>query len=178
MPNTEQKALVVEDLRNRFVGAPLVVLADFKGATVLELDRVRRGCEKGGVKLQVVKNTLCYRAVQGTDKEKLADHFRGNIAVLFSGADAIASAKLVREQLKGNDKFTIRSGYFDGDVLDQKGIFAVADLPGREELLSTLLRTIQSGPQQLLGVLEGAPRDLLYLLANNATKLEEGGQTV
>jgi large subunit ribosomal protein L10 len=175
MPNTDAKAKVVDELRNRFTGSPLVVLADFKGASVLELDRLRRGCEKGGIKLQVVKNTLCWRAVQGTDKEKLADHFRGNIAVLFSGADPIAAAKLVRDQLKGNEKFTIKTSYFDGDLLDSKGVYAVADLPGREELLSTLLGTIQAGPKQLLGVIQGAPRDLMYLLANHAAKIEKGG---
>lgn len=178
MPNTDEKAKVIDELRTRFTGSPLVVLADFKGASVLELDKLRRGCEKGGIKLQVVKNTLCWRAVQGTEKEKLADHFRGNIAVMFSGADPIASAKLVREQLKGNDKFTIKTGYFDGDLLDGKAVFAVADLPSREDLLSTLLRSIQAGPQQILGVIQGAPRDLLYLLNNHAAKIEADGQAV
>lgn len=177
MPNYDEKAKVVDTLRSDFSTANLMVLADFKGASVKELDKLRRGCEKGGVKMQVVKNTLCWRAVQGTDKEKLADHFRGNVAVMFCDADPIAAARLLRDQLKDNQKFTVKSGFFDGDVLDQKGVFAVADLPGREELLSTLLRTIQAGPQQLVSVIQGAPRDLQYLLSNLASKLEEGGES-
>lgn len=179
MPNVEDKAKLVGELRERFSNAPFIVLADFKGATVKELDKLRRGCEAGGVKLQVVKNTLCWRAVQGTDKEKLADHFRGNIAVLFSGENPIGAARLLRDQLKeANGKFTVRVGMFEGDVLDSRGVAAVAELPGREELLSTLLRSIQAGPQHVLGVIQGAPRDLLYLLSNYASKLEESGETV
>jgi len=175
MPNVEAKALKVDALRERFAASALVVLTDFKGATVKEIDKVRRTCEKGGVKFQVVKNTLCVRAVRGTDKEKLADHFRGNIGVMFSSGDAIATARLVKNEFKDNEKFTVKAGFFEGDILDAKGVHAVADLPGREELLSRLLGTIQEGPRQLLSVIQAAPRDLVYVLNNYAAKLEEGG---
>jgi large subunit ribosomal protein L10 len=168
-----EKGKTVDALRASFASAPLVVLADFKGTKVKDLDRFRRNVEKGGLKMQVVKNTLCWRAVQGTEKEKLADHFRGNIAVLFADENPIAAARALRDQLKENEKFTVRAGYFDGDVLDAKGIAAVAELPGREELLSKLLTTIQAGPQQLLGVLQGAPRDLVYLLNNHSQNIKE-----
>jgi hypothetical protein len=43
---------------------------------------------------QVVKNTLAVRALEGTGKEKLADHFRGNIGVVIANEDAIATAKV------------------------------------------------------------------------------------
>jgi len=169
-----EKARMVDELRERFIASPLVVLADFKGITVKEIDKLRRGCEAGGVGFQVVKNSLCFRAVQGTEKEALADHFRGNIGVVFSSADPIATARLLKEQLKGNDKITVKAGFFEGDVLNAKGVAEVAELPGREELLSKLLATIQAGPQQLVGVIQGAPRDLLFLLNNLSSKLEGG----
>lgn len=178
MPNIEAKARVVEELRERFTASPLIVLADFKGATVKELDKLRRDVEKGGIKLQVVKNTLCERAVEGTDKEKLGAHFRGNIAVLFSGSDPIAAAKLLKDQLKDSEKFTVKAGFFDGDILaDMKGVETVAGMASREDLLATLLAGIQAGPQQLLSVIQGAPRDLLYVLNNYAAKLEGEGQS-
>lgn len=174
--NLEDKAREIDDLKRRFEASPLVVLADFKGITVKELDKVRRTCEKAGVHFQVVKNTLCWRAVQGTDKEKLADHFRGNIAVLFSTEDATATAKMLRDQLKDAEKLSVKCGFFDGDVLDAKQIVAVADLPSREDLLATLLRTMVTGPEQLLGVLEAPARDVLLVLHNYAAKLEADGQ--
>jgi large subunit ribosomal protein L10 len=171
--NREEKAVFVEEVRGRFLGAPLVILSDWKGATVQELDAVRRACEAQGVSFQVVKNTLCRRALAGTDLEPLAPHFKGNIGVFFGSEDPIATAKLFREQVKGNAKLVCRAGFFEGGVLDGKGVEAVADLPSREELLVTLLRTIQEGPRRVLGVLQAPARDLLYLLSNYAKKLEE-----
>jgi large subunit ribosomal protein L10 len=166
---------MVEDLKGRFDSAPLVILTDWKGSTVQEMDALRRACEPVGVHFQVVKNTLCRRAISGTDMDKLASHFKGNIGVLFAGDDPIAAAKLFRDQSKDNAKLICRAGFFEGDVLDPAGVEAVATLPSREELLSTLLRTIQEGPRQIMGVIRAPARDLLYLLSNYAEKLEKEG---
>lgn len=172
--NRDIKQQFIDEMRERFEAAPFVVLTDFKGSTVKEMDAFRRACEANGLHFQVVKNTLCKRALAGTDKEPLAAHFRGNIGVFFSGDDPVGAAKLLQEQLKNNEKLVVKAGYFDGDVLDKAGVSGVSTLPSREELLVTLLRTIQEGPRQILGVIRAPARDLLYLLSNYASKLEEG----
>ena len=172
--NRAQKVEFVEEMRGRFAAAPLVVLTDFKGSTVAQLDALRRAGDELGVHYRVAKNTLCKRAVADTDLEGLSDQFVGCTGVLFSGEDAIGAAKLLTELMKENKTLTIRGGFFEGDVLDEEGVKMVAKLPSREELLSILLRTIQEGPRQIMGVIQAPARDLLYLLSNYATKLEEG----
>ncbi|MCO4746327.1 MAG: 50S ribosomal protein L10 [Proteobacteria bacterium] len=171
--NRTDKAEFVDQMRGQFAEAPFVVLTDFTGSTVAQMDAIRRACEPAGLHYKVVKNTLCKLAVSGTELEPLAEHFRGPIGVLFSGEDPAAAAKLLKGQLKDNENLAVKAGFFEGTVLDEKGVLAIADLPSREELLSTLLRTIQEGPRQILGVLQAPARDLLYLLKNYEAKLEE-----
>jgi large subunit ribosomal protein L10 len=173
--NREEKAAQVQHLHQRFAATPLVVLADFKGSTVAQLDAIRRGCEKAGVYFQVVKNTLAVRALEGTGKESLGDHFRGNIGIMLAKEDPVSTAKLVKQYAKEYEKIVVRAGYFDGDILDVKGVEGVADLPSKEQLQSQLLATLQEGPRSLLSVLQGAPRDLMYVLSNYADKLEKEG---
>ena len=96
--NRAEKEAFVAEIRARFESAPLVILTDFQGSTVNETDELRRACEPAGVRFQVVKNTLCRRDLEGTDKESLAKFFRGNIGVIFSDEDPIAAAKLFKEQ--------------------------------------------------------------------------------
>ena len=94
---------------------------------------------------------------------------------LISGDDAIDAAKTIRsvtKEFKGST-FVVKGGYFDGDVLDAKQLDKVADLPSKEELLTTLLRTIQEGPRQVIGVIQGPARDLVNLLKNYENKLSE-----
>jgi len=170
--NREEKATVIDGLHQRFAGAPLIILTDYAGSTVPQLDAVRRACEPVGASFQVVKNSLARRALDGTDKAALASHFRGNVAVIISGDDPAAAAKVFKEQAAANDKLAARGGFFDGGVLTAKEVPALADLPSRETLLATLLQTVLAGPRQVLGVIQAPARDLLYLLNNYANKLE------
>jgi large subunit ribosomal protein L10 len=171
--NRTDKEQFVSEIKGRFQVSPLVILSDWKGSTVDQMNELRRACEPVGIHFQVVKNTLCKRALQDSELASLAEHFKGNIGVFFSGEDPTAAAKLYRDSKKKNGKLVCRAGFFEGTLLDAAGVEAVASLPSREELMVTLLRTIQEGPRQVLGVIEAPARDLLYLLNNYAAKLDE-----
>jgi large subunit ribosomal protein L10 len=174
MDRTE-KSDVIENLRDRFAKAPFVILADFQGSNPLQMDAIRRRYEPLGVQFKVVKNTLARRAVAGTELEVLTPHLKGNIGVIFSGDDAQSAAKLFRDLVKENEKLIAKAGYFDGTLLDGKGVATVADLPSKAELLGKMLATLQETPRRMLGVLQGPGRDLMYVLGNYARKLEEQG---
>lgn len=168
MATRAQKAERIEALREELVSAPLIALVDYKSITVEQVNSVRRTFESKGLTYRVEKNTLINRAVQDTDMEGLGKYLSGMTGVVISGEDAIASAKAIRSvvsEFKGST-FVLKGGFFDGDILDAKQIDKVADLPSKEELLSTLLRTIQEGPRQVLGVIQGPARDLVNLLKN------------
>ena len=172
--NRAQKTEVVESVRDAIASSPLLILTDFKGSTVAQMDTLRRSTEEVGATFRVVKNTLCKRAIEGSDAEGLAEHLRGNIGIMFAGEDPIAAAKVFRTLRKENEHLETRAGFFEGVILDAAGVETVADLPSREELLSQLLATIQEGPRQVLGVIQGPARDLLNLLNNHAANLEGG----
>lgn len=173
--NRVQKEAFVADIRARFDEAPLVILTEFQGSTVAETDLLRRACEPAGARFQVVKNTLCRRALEGTDMEPLSEHFKGSVGVIFAGEDPIACAKLFRDQVKENKKLQVKVGFFEGDVLDAKGVAAVAEMPSREEMLAKVLATLLESPRRVMRVIQAPGRDLVYLLNNYATKLESEG---
>ena len=171
--NRAEKEAFVEDIRTRFQDSPLVILTEFVGSTVAETDQLRRACEPAGVRFQVVKNTLCRRALEGTEKEPLAEHFTGSVGLLLAGDDPIAAAKVFKEQSKTNKKLQVKAGFFEGEVLDAAGVAAVAELPSREELLGKLLATILEVPRRVMRVVQAPGRDVVYLLNNHATELEK-----
>ncbi len=179
--NREQKAEVVAEFAERLSRAPFVAVADYRGITVEQVDGLRRTLEAEGVEYRVIKNTLARRAIAGTPMEPLGEHLSGMSGWVLSGEDPVAAAKLLRESTKAlikAEKFTVKAGYFDGQTLDPAGVSKVADLPSKEELLSLLLRTIQAAPRQVMGVIRGPARDLMYLLKNYEDKLAaaEGGE--
>jgi large subunit ribosomal protein L10 len=169
-----QKAEFVASFSERLAGAPLVVLADYRGASVETTNALRRTLEISGVTWQVVKNTLAKRAVAGTAFEGLSEHFSGMTVVAISGDDPVGTAKVLKEALDRKGPIQVKAGFFDGEILDAAGVRAVASLPSREELLVMLLRTIQEPSRRVLGVLQAPARDLLFLLKNYENKLADG----
>ena len=174
--NRTDKEAYVQELSARLQRTPFVAFADYRGVTVAEINAVRRRFEAAGMSYVVVKNALAEKAIAGTSMEAVSPMLTGMTGWVFSGEDPVAAAKLLRESLKDfakTDKFKIKGGYFDGEAWKGEEILKVADLPSREELLASLLATMQEAPRQVLGVIQGPARDLLYLLSNYATKLEE-----
>ena len=175
--NRTQKAEAVAEFADRLARAPFVAVADYRGITVEQVNGLRRALEKEGVEYLVIKNTLAKRAIAGTPMEGLGEHLSGMSGWILSGEDPVAAAKALRENTKDlikAEKFSVKVGFFDGETLDPAGVAKVADLPSKEELLSLLLRTLQAAPRQVLGVIRGPARDLLYLLKNYEDKLGGG----
>lgn len=174
--NRTDKVELVNAFSERLAAAPFVALTDYRGVTVEEINAFRRSLESQGVEYRVIKNTLARRAIAETPLADLGEHLTGMTGWILSGEDPVAAAKALREASKAfkkSKKMPIKGGYFDGGVLTAGEVDKVADLPSKEELLSLLLRTIQEGPRRILGVIRAPARDLLYLLKNYETKLQE-----
>ena len=178
MSRTE-KVAVVEGLTARLEEAPFVALADYRGISVAEVSEFRSKLKDAGIHYEVIKNKLAKRAIAGTDKEILHDLLVGMTGWVISGEDPIAAAKMLKAETKDlvkDGKFTVKGGFFDGDLLDGKGVSDVAELPSKDELFAMLLGLLQKGPQQVLGVVGAPGRDLVTLLKNFESKLAENGE--
>jgi large subunit ribosomal protein L10 len=171
--NRDQKSVVVNGLRSQLSAAPFVLLTEFRGTTVADVTRLRRELEKNGMRFQVVKNTLARRALGAVGVTGLDPHLKGMTGIVMSSPDGVGSARVLRDVLKPYNTIQVRAGFFDGTVITADPVKVVSEMPGREELLASLLGTLQAGPQQLVSVLAAPGRDLVQLLANYANKLEE-----
>lgn len=171
-----EKTSLVQGFSDRLNAVPLVVLADYRGVTVAEISEFRNALRENGMRYEVIKNSLARRAIAGTPLEGLSEHLSGMTGWVISGEDPILAAKTLRDATKAfekAEKFVIKGGYFDGDLLDAAGMAKVADLPSKEELFVMLLGLMQKGPRNVLGVLSAPGRDLVYLLKNYEAKLAE-----
>ena len=162
--NVEDKKAIVADVGAQLAGAQTVVLAEYRGIPVEQLTKLRASARDQGVYLRVLKNTLARRAAQGTQFEPLADSMVGPLIYGIS-ADPIASAKVLQNFAKTQDKLVITAGLYNGKLLDVAGVKSLASIPSRDELLSQLLGVMLapvSAMARVLGAVaaqkaEGAP---------------------
>lgn len=171
--NRTQKADQVNTFSTFAKGAPFIVLAHFKGTKVSDINLFRRALEKSGMQYKVIKNSLARRAFADAGVAGLDDTLTGMTGVVFSGTDAIGSAKVLKDLLKTLPTIAVRAGFFDGSTMDAKCVDLVSSLPSREDILSQLLATLQEGPRLLVSVIQAPGRDLVQLLKNYEDKLAE-----
>ncbi len=172
--NRTQKSEQIGAFSGFAKGAPFIVVAHFKGTKVSEVNHFRRELEKSGMRYRVIKNTLARRAFGEAGVGGLEPSLTGMTGVVFSGADAVGSAKVLKDLLKGLPTIVVRAGFFDGTAMDKQCVDLVASLPSREDLLAQLLSTIVEGPRQLVSVIQAPGRDLVQLLKNYEDKLASG----
>lgn len=160
----KKKKAVVKLMTDHISSAQACVLAEYRGLSVSQLTSLRKEAHQAGVFMKVVKNTLAKRAIKGTDFACLDDNLTGPI-IFSSSDDPVAVAKVLANFEKDNDTLKITAGAMNGEALDLAGIAALSKLPGREELLTTLVVTMQAPITKLVRTLNEVPTKAVRALS-------------
>lgn len=144
MAKVELKQPIVEEISAYLDGAQSVILVDYRGLNVGQDTDLRKAMREAGVVYKVYKNTLIKRAFEGTDFAQLDDLLEGPSAIAIGKDDATAPARVLGKFAKNYEALEIKGGVVEGIVYDAAGIGQIAAIPGREELLSKLLGSLQA----------------------------------
>lgn len=172
------KVTQVEALREALKASPNFYLVEFSGLSVTATNSLRGKILEAGGELRVAKNTLLRLAMREEGvPEAIEAWLEGPTALLLCPQDPIAPAKAVLDFARDLSAGTLRlkAGMVEGRVLDGAGAEAVAKLPGKLEIQSTLVGAIAGPLNSLVGVLNSALSDLVFTLQAVADKRKEEG---
>lgn len=153
MAKVELKQPIVKEIAEHLDGAASAVLVDYRGLTVEQDTQLRKQMREAGIVYKVYKNRMIKLAIKDTAFAELEKDLDGPTAIAITKGDATASARIISKFAKTADKLEFKSGVVEGTYFDAAGISAVANIPGREELLSKLLGSLQSPVTNLARVL-------------------------
>jgi len=168
-PDKEQ---YVEDLTSKIKESDAVFLADYQGLTFPQISEIRAAVKSSGSDFKVVKNTLLKIALHNSDITGLDDFLKGPTTCTIVKGDVAAAAKELKKYSKEFDKFSVRAGMLDGNVLSADDVSTLADLPSREELLAKMLSTFNAPVTNFVSLLGNIPRSLLNVLTAIKDKKE------
>jgi len=169
----ERKREIVEELRAQLQDALAVVVVDYKGTTVAQMQDLRGEFRKEDGRIRVVKNTLLRKAVAETENAALEEVTGGQIAVAWSESDPACPAKVLSLFAKDNESIVIMGGVLGGKLLSAEAVDQLSKLPSRDEMRAKLLMVCNAAASRFLGVLSAAPRDFLGLLKAREESLNE-----
>jgi large subunit ribosomal protein L10 len=160
------KVDIVKDLKERLQDAKAIVLVDYKGINIEEVNQLRNRFRSEKVDYLVQKNTLVKIALHDLGITGLDEYLVGPTALAICKSDEVAPARVVikflKEVMEEKPFPKFKAGYVSGSMFDANQMMALAKLPSRDELLAKLLGSAQAPISRLLGVTQGIIRKFVY----------------
>jgi large subunit ribosomal protein L10 len=175
-----EKQELVDSLKAKMEKAAIAIAVGYKNLDAAATVKLRKTFRDNKVEYKVVKNTLARLAAKGTPLEKFTEGLDGPNAIILGYDDVVAPAKVLRDVLREQgEKMTVKAGVVQGNLVDAKGVAALADMPGLPELRGMLAGLI-AGPMtklvRLLNTPGGQIARVLKAKADKSEKAGEGGQ--
>jgi large subunit ribosomal protein L10 len=175
----EQKERVVEQLAQRLRDSETLIVADYRGLTMPEIDELRTRLLEAGARFTVVKNTLTRLAAEAAGRPEVLELIDGPTAIAFLNAegDPAAVAKVLNDTARANDVLVIRGGLLEGSVVGDVEIKRLATLPPADVLRAQLVGAVAAPLTTVVGLFAAPLRDLVGVIDARIRQLEEQGET-
>jgi large subunit ribosomal protein L10 len=175
-----EKERVVAELAERLRGAQTLMVADYRGLTMTEIDELRTRLLEAGARFTVVKNTLTRLAAEEAGTKDVLELIEGPTAIAFLEADGdpVAVAKVLNETARARDVLVIRGGILDGALVADEDIKRLATLPPAEVLRAQLAGAVAGPLMTVVGLFAAPLRDLVGVIDARIRQLEEQGEAV
>jgi large subunit ribosomal protein L10 len=162
----DEKSRVVEELTDRLRNAETVFVADYRGLTMTDIDKLRGRLIDQGAKFSVVKNTLTRRAAEAAGQEALLALLEGPTAIAFleAGGDPVAVAKTIADAARETRILTIRGGVLEGKTMSGEQVESLAKLPPVDILRGQVLGAIIAPLNAIMGLVTAPLQNLHGLL--------------
>jgi large subunit ribosomal protein L10 len=173
----EDKERVVAELTEKLRNSDTMIVADYRGLTMPQIDALRGQLIEKGARFSVVKNTLTRRAAEAAGAETLLALLEGPSAIAFVEAegDPVAVAKALADSARDTKVLEIKGGVMQGRVITGADVEELAKLPPVDVLRGQVVGAILA-PLNAIAALINAPLQNLYgLIDARIEQLEAQG---
>src|SRR6266542_5300192 len=170
----QQKERQVAELTERLRNSETLIVADYRGLTMPQIDQLRSKLLEQGARFTVVKNTLTRRAAEQAGANAVLALLEGPTAIAFleSGGDPVAVAKALQDAARETRVLEVRGGMLEGRPIEAAEIESLAKLPPADVLRSQVLGAVTAPLTTIVGLFTAPLQDLYGLLDARIEQLE------
>lgn len=173
----QEKERVVAELVERLKASDTLLIADYRGLDMKEIDAVRTKLLEHGARFSVVKNTLTKRAATEAGIEELNEFLEGPTAIAFvSDGDMVAVAKALDQSARDTKILALKGGILAGAVITAEQVKDLASLPPEEVLRGQVVGAIVGPLNVIVGLFTAPIREVVGIVDARIRQLEEQGE--
>jgi large subunit ribosomal protein L10 len=160
------KERIVAELTERLRSSDTLIIADYRGLTMTEIDDLRSKLLQHGARFSVVKNTLTRRAAEAAGADALLTLLEGPTAIAFleSDGDPAAVAKALADTARTTKVLEIRGGILEGRPITEADVANLATLPPLDILRGQVLGAITAPLQTIVALFTAPLQNLVGLI--------------
>jgi large subunit ribosomal protein L10 len=160
-----EKEEIVAEVREKISRAKGMFFTDFSGITVEQATELRSEFRKLGVDYKVVKNTLARKALESvTGFDAVYKSLAGPTGIAFSYNDPVTPAKIIKKFYDKNAKLSCKACVIDKQVFDGSKLDELSKLPSRNEIIASIIGSIQAPASGIVGAINAVMRDLVGVI--------------
>ena len=160
-----EKSEIISEIKELLESSSAVYLTDYHGINVEDISSIRNQFRNEGVKYKVYKNTLVKRALDEIGKyDKIADHLVGMTGFAFTSTNPLAPAKIINKYFGDKEKLSLKGCYVEGEYFDGTQLKTLATLPTKDELIASIMGSLDSPVSGIVGAINAVMRDLVSVV--------------
>ncbi len=161
---TEKKTDTIAELEAKMSETPLMILTDYRGLTVADLQGLRGQLRGVGAEFRVAKNTLTRIAANNRGITDLDANLEGPTALVFTGTDVVGPAKIIGDFARLSRILTVKAALLEGKVVAASQVETIANLPPRKELIAAIIGAVDAPMASLVQALDFSLYEFTSLL--------------
>ena len=169
----QKKEELVAGYVEKINNSEAIIVTDYRGLTVPELQDLRGKIREADGSYAVVKNTLAKLALEKAGLSVIEELLTGPVGIGFCGDNVPGVAKAITDFAKKNDVFVVKGGLMGETVLNEAAVKSLASLPPLDVLRAQILGLINAPATQVVGVVSGSVRQLVNVVNAYAEKDNE-----
>jgi len=173
----EDKERVIDELTEKLRNSDTMIVADYRGLTMPQIDALRGKLLESGARFSVVKNTLTRRAAEAAGADALLALLEGPSAIAFveTDGDAVAVAKALADSARDTKILEIRGGVMQGRVISGSDVEELAKLPPLDVLRGQVIGAILAPLNAIAGLVNAPLQNLYGLIDARIEQLQAQG---
>lgn len=162
--NRKRKEELVAQYVEMLKEARGVVITEYRGMTMPQLDELRGKLREQNASFTVTKNTLFRIALEEVGMAVPEDLLQGPVATVFAFEDLPATVKAVLDYADDHEIFITKGGIIGESVVSEAQLEPISELPPLDTLRAELIGMVTMPMQNFLGLLEEPGRQFVGVI--------------
>lgn len=157
----------VKEITQNINDAQAVYLIEYQGLNANQFNELRRQIRQNGGYLQVTKNTLFTIALRDSEQKISLERntLSDTTATLYATDDVVKPLKALLNYSKSNELPKLKTGFYQGQQLNEARLQALSELPEPIVLMGQLVGMLNSPIQRLVGSLNSPMQKIAIALS-------------